>query len=421
MPTLEPSREGLTQSGGPIAAQRSRQPASPTATNSTCGTVRPGRRAASASACPCRSPRRARRSRRRGGRATRAGPGRCRPRRRARAGPGRRRRRRAARRRASARPPRRRRSSRPSRAIVTRSASWPASSRPRATASPERSETSCSEERPPQRTATFIRFFAASGFGRAARACRRRSSPCDPGSTSEPGGGNWSVTRPTCEGTSVSCSLTVGSGPLRAALRTASARSLPITFGTVACLFALGDDDRDRRAGAAAASRRWASGGSPRPAGFALSSSSTLGVEAAAADLLHGDRALGADQDRHLGQLRPAGDREDDGRAAGRGRRRPGARSGSPGPLRLVGVDRFRPATSKPASSSFVVALPAAQARGRRAPCALPGPVLTVSVTFGFEQKKLRKAQSSEASSAGGAAAGPARARCWPALRARPG
>ena len=30
---------------------------------------------------------------------------------------------------------------------------------------------------------------------------------------------------------------------------------------------------------------------------------------------------------------------------------------------------------------------------------ALPGPALTVSVTFGFEQKKVRKAQSSEASS----------------------
>ena len=37
MPTLEPSREGLTQSGSPICSQRSRQPSSPAAANSTCG------------------------------------------------------------------------------------------------------------------------------------------------------------------------------------------------------------------------------------------------------------------------------------------------------------------------------------------------------------------------------------------------
>ena len=40
MPTLEPSREGLTQSGVPISATRSRQPSSPTAANSTWGTPR---------------------------------------------------------------------------------------------------------------------------------------------------------------------------------------------------------------------------------------------------------------------------------------------------------------------------------------------------------------------------------------------
>ena len=37
MPTLEPSREGFTQSGAPIASQRSRQPGSPAATKSTWG------------------------------------------------------------------------------------------------------------------------------------------------------------------------------------------------------------------------------------------------------------------------------------------------------------------------------------------------------------------------------------------------
>jgi hypothetical protein len=37
MPTLDPSREGFTQSGRPIASQRSRQPGWPAATNSTWG------------------------------------------------------------------------------------------------------------------------------------------------------------------------------------------------------------------------------------------------------------------------------------------------------------------------------------------------------------------------------------------------
>ena len=38
MPTLEPSRDGFTHSGVPIAAACSRQPSSPTSQNSTCGT-----------------------------------------------------------------------------------------------------------------------------------------------------------------------------------------------------------------------------------------------------------------------------------------------------------------------------------------------------------------------------------------------
>ena len=40
MPTLDPSREGFTQSGSPSPAQRSRQPGSPAATYSTCGRPR---------------------------------------------------------------------------------------------------------------------------------------------------------------------------------------------------------------------------------------------------------------------------------------------------------------------------------------------------------------------------------------------
>ncbi len=44
MPTLEPIREGFTQSGVPSSAQRSRQPSSPTATKSTCGISCPASR-----------------------------------------------------------------------------------------------------------------------------------------------------------------------------------------------------------------------------------------------------------------------------------------------------------------------------------------------------------------------------------------
>ena len=40
MPTLEPSREGLTQTGKPIASTRSRQPSSPTPLKSTCAIPR---------------------------------------------------------------------------------------------------------------------------------------------------------------------------------------------------------------------------------------------------------------------------------------------------------------------------------------------------------------------------------------------
>src|SRR3954452_11373739 len=56
---------------------------------------------------------------------------------------------------------------RPSRVIVTSSGSCPAARRPARTDAPERSETSCSEERPPLSTATFIRRSSAAGRSRA--------------------------------------------------------------------------------------------------------------------------------------------------------------------------------------------------------------------------------------------------------------
>ena len=77
------------------------------------------------------------------------------------------------------------------------------------------------------------------------------------------------------------------------------------------------------------------------PAGESLSSSETLGFEAAAADLLHRDAALAADQDRDLDQLRAAGDERGSRRAVGRGAA--GRRFGVDHQpfFDRVGVDRF--------------------------------------------------------------------------------
>src|SRR4029077_18898950 len=55
-----------------------------------------------------------------------------------------------------------------------------------------------------------------------------------PGSSSRPGGGNWSSTRPIWPWTSVSSSSTLGVRPALRISSTASRRSLPITFGTFA-------------------------------------------------------------------------------------------------------------------------------------------------------------------------------------------
>ena len=284
------------------------------------------RRAASGSACPCRSPRRGRRSRRRGGRATRAGPGRCRPRRRGRAGPGRRRRRRAGRRPgASSTGLAVAGSSRPSRAIVTRSASWPASSRParhRLARSAARRRARRSGRRRGPRPSFFGRSSGSASEPPGA-ACRRRRSPSSPGSTSEPGGGNWSVTRPTCEGTSVSCSCTVGLQAGFAQRFDRFGAQLADHVRHLRLLFALGDDDRDGRAARRARMPALGAWRITSPAGFELCFFGDAGDEAAAADLLHGDRAL---RSRPGPAPWPAsGPLETvrvDGRAAGRGRRR---------------------------------------------------------------------------------------------------
>ena len=110
--------------------------------------------------------RRARSARRRRRRGTRAAPGPSRPRRTGRGGPGTRRPRPRARRRPRSSTSAPSRSQRPSRSIRIRTTSCPAASRPSATDAPERSDTSCSEERPPERTATLI--------GRSPGSARRR-------------------------------------------------------------------------------------------------------------------------------------------------------------------------------------------------------------------------------------------------------
>ena len=359
----------------------------------------PGRRAASASACPCRPPRRGRRSRRRGGRATRAGPGRCRPRRRGRAGRGRRRRRRAGRRPGSARPARRRSSSR------RRGRSSPAAPRGPPSSQPARDRLAGAQRdvvlggaAAAETTATLILLLRSSVRRRAALADDDRD--LDPGSTSEPGGGNWSVTRPTLAGDFGFLFFTVGLSPASRERFHRFGAQLADHVRHRRLFFALGDDDRDGRARRRPALPALGDWRITCPAGAELSSSSTLGVEAAAADLLHRDRALGADQDRHLGQLRAAGDREHvTVEPLVAVVPPPGSEWITSPSSTLVGVDPLRPATSKPASSSLSVAS-ASAGPAVEGTLALPGPALTVSVTFGFEQKKLRKEQSSEASPA---------------------
>ena len=169
MPTDEPSRAGLTNTGSPSAAtaalgRRARRLRA-RRRSSTCGS--PARAISSLKTTLSMHSARGEhaRRRRRGRRAARAAPARCRPRRTARAAPGTRRRRRAARRRAAARPPRRRSASARRARAATSTTSWPAAPGPSRTEAADASETSCSEERPPARTATLT----ASRRGRPCR------------------------------------------------------------------------------------------------------------------------------------------------------------------------------------------------------------------------------------------------------------
>ena len=208
IPTLDPSRDGFTHSGMPIAAACSRQPGSPACANATCGnpwnsrsrlqislsiataaerTLGPAYGTSRTSSSPWTVP------------SSPNGPWRTgnatstpsRP---------------PAGRRESSVPSR---SQRPSRSIRIRSTSWPAASRPSATEAPEFSETSCSEERPPEITATFTgaplaraasaspSIDGSSGGGSSSSNTATKMVTRSPALIRVPAEGAWSVTRPS--------------------------------------------------------------------------------------------------------------------------------------------------------------------------------------------------------------------------------
>ena len=103
--------------------------------------------------------------------------------------------------------------------------------------------------------------------------------------------------------------------PRGATSSTASARSLPITFGAVAFSSPLETTIETVEPGGSCEPALGACE-ITCPAGAELCRFFDAGRETAPADLLHGDAALRPDQDRDLGQLRPAGDPQQDFGAA---------------------------------------------------------------------------------------------------------
>ena len=378
MPTLEPSREGFTQSGSPSASQRPPPAVPRRPRRSRPGGCRARRRGASGSACPCRPPRRGRRSRRRGRRATRAGPGRCRPRRRGRAGPGRRRRRRAGRRRDQLD---RLAAAAPAPVARDRHLDRPRG-RPRAaraaTEAPERSETSCSEERPPREDrdphGLSSRSFGVVGGSRGPLADddRHRRRPVRARS---PAAGTGRSTRPILRLRLRFLLLRTVGAEAGAAQRpaTASERSLPITFGTFTFCFPEETTIATVEPGFDLGCRRWATGGSPRPPAASLSSSVTLGVRPRPRICCTATRALGADQDRDLGRFGPLETKRVTVGAVGRGLAGGGFGVDHLAFFDRVRVDGFDLDARSPPSSSFFVRFVARQPARSPAPCRCPG------------------------------------------------
>ena len=281
IPTLEPSREGFTHSGRPIALACSRQPSSPTSQKSTCGMPwKASRRLKTSLSMRDRGGQHAR-ARRRGRRGTRGGPGRCRPRRTARAGPGR---------------PRRSRAGRP----PARSSTSSPAARPAPVALDQdlddlvaglaqalgdrvagaQRDRDARVERPPLITATRIRASRAwwwssacvvVGAGRGRRRLELADEDGDRGRTwSEcvPAGGAWSTTSPSWLSSVVVCltTLTLANPFARRSLRAWSS-VWPTTFGHDTDPAPFETMMRHRRARLHLSCRRSATGRSPaRPA-----------------------------------------------------------------------------------------------------------------------------------------------------------
>ena len=211
--------------------------------------------------------------------------------------------------------------------------------------------------------------------------------------------GNWSRTRPTWLGTSVSSSSTRGEsgGRIVSPLRGVPCRSRSAPSPFFFCRWRR----RSRPSSPvrpAAGVRRLLDDPAVRFGAFFFGDVGRGRGRGSAAPT----STLGADQHRHLDQLRPARDEERHGRPLGRGRAAGGFRADHDPFFDRVGVVPFD-RRSKPAASAFHRLCLARSPRPRDLGAARPA--LTVRVTFGFEQKKVRKEQST-AACRGGEAAG---------------
>ena len=124
------------------------------------------------------------------------------------------------------------------RSIVTGSTSWPAAATPSRTDAAEFSETSCSDERPPARTATLMASAWGSGTGTASASRRRRSpsrgrsSPSRRDERGVPAAGDWSLTRPTFAGSGRVRTCTLKPASSSVAVASASVGWSVVTSGT---------------------------------------------------------------------------------------------------------------------------------------------------------------------------------------------
>ena len=309
----------------------------------------------------------------------------------------------------------------PSRAIVTSTTSWPAARRPRATAAPERSETSCSEERPPLRTATLI---GSSRFRRAPRACLPTTIV-----TSAPGS-SFGARRRELVDHAADFAGDFGFFFFDDRAEAGFAHRLH-RFGAqladhvrdLGLLLAGGDDDRRRVEPAfdlAAGAR--ATGGSPRRPGESLSSSETTGTRPRPRICCTATRRWLPTRTGTLTSFGPAETNRVtvEPLVARFARRR--VRSGSPAPSSTESeLSRFRRRRRSPPLPAFRSPLRASSpAVAGHLAAAGPG-------ADGQRHRRLRAEEGEEGAverrprRPAARPAGPARAPCSAALRARPG